>query len=351
MGLCPHATESADESFRRVGLRQELVQEGRSALANLVFIHIISLTLVPVHPELRPIMLTYQHNQFDLNFVKSKSALFFEEGQQLVAEWNDCDSGNVTPLHVLGTALREVKLATKGRVLAVKACGIVSLAALASLHTVLAPFHAVARQKLRNIVDAIASITRTLSTGTMRLATSLRFAGKLLLEIFRNNYRLKNGGDNSKGRNRPNSYDLSILADDHTSAGDASIEVNIYNRGWKMIRLFIRCSALLSGSEPAARLHFRSFLLPPYHPYHTMSSTSLNVILGAVVFTGILGALFFGAASIQTYNYYHTYRSDGIVLKAAVAALWAVDALHIGIYTYTIWYYVVEAFYTAWMPQ
>ncbi|KAJ7728354.1 hypothetical protein B0H16DRAFT_1734724 [Mycena metata] len=82
-----------------------------------------------------------------------------------------------------------------------------------------------------------------------------------------------------------------------------------------------------------------------------MSSTSLSVILGAVVLTGILGALFFGAASIQTYNYYYKYRSDGIVLKAAVGALWFVDALHIGFYTYTIWYYVVEAFYTAWIPQ
>ncbi|KAJ7703413.1 hypothetical protein B0H16DRAFT_1747938 [Mycena metata] len=82
-----------------------------------------------------------------------------------------------------------------------------------------------------------------------------------------------------------------------------------------------------------------------------MSSTSLSVILGAVILTGILGALFFGAASIQTYNYYYKYRSDGIVLKAAVGALWFVDALHIGFYTYTIWYYVVEAFYTAWIPQ
>ncbi|KAJ7728370.1 hypothetical protein B0H16DRAFT_1470543 [Mycena metata] len=38
-------------------------------------------------------------------------------------------------------------------------------------------------------------------------------------------------------------------------------------------------------------------------------------------------------------------------LKAAVGALWFVDALRIGFYTYTIWYYVVEAFYTTWIPQ
>ncbi|KAJ7281760.1 hypothetical protein C8J57DRAFT_1298472 [Mycena rebaudengoi] len=81
------------------------------------------------------------------------------------------------------------------------------------------------------------------------------------------------------------------------------------------------------------------------------TSTSVDIILGAVVLTGILGALFFGAACIQTYNYYQTYQSDTAIIRGAVAALWVVDALHIGVYTYTIWYYVVIAFDTAWVPQ
>ncbi|KAJ6525891.1 hypothetical protein DFH09DRAFT_1328753 [Mycena vulgaris] len=79
--------------------------------------------------------------------------------------------------------------------------------------------------------------------------------------------------------------------------------------------------------------------------------TSVDVILGAVVVTGIIGALCFGAACIQTYNYYHTYRTDGILLKGAVASLWAVDAFHVAVYTYTIWYYIVDAYWTAWIPQ
>ncbi|KAF8182509.1 hypothetical protein K438DRAFT_1975632 [Mycena galopus ATCC 62051] len=79
--------------------------------------------------------------------------------------------------------------------------------------------------------------------------------------------------------------------------------------------------------------------------------TSLNVILGAVVLAGIFGALFFGGACIQTYNYYHKYRSDSIVVQGAVAALWAANALHFAVYTYTIWYYVVDALETAWIPQ
>ncbi|KAJ7822970.1 hypothetical protein B0H14DRAFT_2598148 [Mycena olivaceomarginata] len=81
------------------------------------------------------------------------------------------------------------------------------------------------------------------------------------------------------------------------------------------------------------------------------TSTSLNVILGAVVVAGIFGALFFGGACIQTYNYFHTYRFDYSITKGAVAALWAVNAFHFAVYTYTIWYYVVDALDTAWIPQ
>ncbi|KAJ7142029.1 hypothetical protein C8R43DRAFT_1131031 [Mycena crocata] len=50
----------------------------------------------------------------------------------------------------------------------------------------------------------------------------------------------------------------------------------------------------------------------------SVTSTPIDTILGAVVLTGILGALFFGAACIQTYNYYLAYRSDDILLKGAV---------------------------------
>ncbi|KAJ7312611.1 hypothetical protein DFH08DRAFT_896774 [Mycena albidolilacea] len=81
------------------------------------------------------------------------------------------------------------------------------------------------------------------------------------------------------------------------------------------------------------------------------TSTSLNVILGAVVVAGIFGALFFGGACIQTYSYFHTYRFDYSITKGAVAALWAVNAFHFAVYTYTIWYYVVDALDTAWIPQ
>ncbi|KAF7349628.1 hypothetical protein MSAN_01688900 [Mycena sanguinolenta] len=79
--------------------------------------------------------------------------------------------------------------------------------------------------------------------------------------------------------------------------------------------------------------------------------TNLSVILGAVIVAAIFGALFFGAASVQTYNYYHTYRTDHVVLKGAVGVLWSTNALHFAIYTYTVWYYVVDALDTAWVPQ
>ncbi|KAJ7032883.1 hypothetical protein C8F04DRAFT_1106064, partial [Mycena alexandri] len=167
---------------------QEVVEEGRSALANGVFIEIISLTYVPLQRNIRPILLVRfrrflakaaeQHNQLELNFIRAKSALLFEESQQLVTEWNDCDSGSVvgkewsercrnqannlqSHLHVLKLAM--LAMTAKSYVVAVKVCTISTLAALAELHAILAPFHAVARQKYRNIVDVIAGITRTFS--------------------------------------------------------------------------------------------------------------------------------------------------------------------------------------------
>ncbi|KAJ6451761.1 hypothetical protein C8R45DRAFT_88402 [Mycena sanguinolenta] len=79
--------------------------------------------------------------------------------------------------------------------------------------------------------------------------------------------------------------------------------------------------------------------------------TNLSVILGAVIVAAIFSALFFGAASVQTYNYYHTYRSDPAVLKGAVGVLWTTNALHFTVYTYTVCYYVVDALESAWVPQ
>ncbi|KAJ7728353.1 hypothetical protein B0H16DRAFT_243514 [Mycena metata] len=104
MALCPHATESVDESLRRVGLSQELVQEGRSALANSAFIQLISLTLVPAQRKFRPTilvklhhLLTYQYDRFNCNYMRAQGALFFEQAQQLITEWNNCESGKPSP--------------------------------------------------------------------------------------------------------------------------------------------------------------------------------------------------------------------------------------------------------------
>ncbi|KAJ7723052.1 hypothetical protein B0H16DRAFT_1788153 [Mycena metata] len=190
VSMALYATENVNESLRRVGLRQELIQEGRSALGNIIFIQrIISPTLVPpVQSARRRTMLvpfhrlleTHQYDRFNWNYARAQAALLFEEAQRVVTEWNDCEAGTVVGtewnersrrlaseiqahLRILDTALCTINTANKPHVRIIKTCGIVSLAALAGLHAVLAPFDAVARQKHSSIVDAIASITRTLS--------------------------------------------------------------------------------------------------------------------------------------------------------------------------------------------
>ncbi|KAJ7648036.1 hypothetical protein FB45DRAFT_1102649 [Roridomyces roridus] len=81
------------------------------------------------------------------------------------------------------------------------------------------------------------------------------------------------------------------------------------------------------------------------------TTTSLSVILGAVVMAGVIGALFFGAASIQTYNYLNKSNEDHRLAQFTVRVLWVLNAFQFAVYTYTIWYYVVDAYETAWAEQ
>ncbi|KAJ7038021.1 hypothetical protein C8F04DRAFT_389011 [Mycena alexandri] len=160
-------------------------REGRSALAHLVFIQTTARTFMSFEPAIPPALLVkfhqlfaQQHNKLELNFVRAKGLLLLTESQQLVTEWKQCESGgseqwgercrnlanNIqTHLHVLNMAIHKLSLAPERHILLLKSSTIVSLSALAELHAVLAPFHTVARQKHRDIIDAIAGITRTLT--------------------------------------------------------------------------------------------------------------------------------------------------------------------------------------------
>ncbi|KAJ7723086.1 hypothetical protein B0H16DRAFT_1599495 [Mycena metata] len=189
IALCDHVAAIGQGDSPPAGpTPQEVVKEGRSALANEIFLEILTLTYVPLQRNIRPVLLAKfrrflaqaqaaeDHNHLELNFVRAKTALLFEEIQQLVTEWNDCDSGSVvgkewsercrnqahdllSHLHVLKLVM--LSMATKQLLMILKVCTISTLAALAELHAILAPFHAVARQKYRNIIEAIAGITRT----------------------------------------------------------------------------------------------------------------------------------------------------------------------------------------------
>ncbi|KAJ7717032.1 hypothetical protein B0H16DRAFT_1612392 [Mycena metata] len=181
-----HATLGLDDSVI-LDDQATYFREGRLALAHLVFIQTTVRTFMSFEPTIPPVLLVkfhrlfaQQHNKLELNFVRAKGLLLLTESQQLVTQWKQCESGDIvierwgeqcrnlandiqTHLHVLNMAINKLPLAPKRHALLLKSSTIVSLSALAELHAVLAPFHAVARQKHRNIIGAIAGITRTLT--------------------------------------------------------------------------------------------------------------------------------------------------------------------------------------------
>ncbi|KAF8176613.1 hypothetical protein K438DRAFT_70253 [Mycena galopus ATCC 62051] len=116
----------------------------------------------------------------EINFMRAKSILFLSDSKQLVAAWNRWEFGNPTPtawskcywsliedihshISFLGAALMDVSYipALQGAQLTLKTCIITCLAALAELHGLFAPSQPDSRQKHREVVAEITSITRT----------------------------------------------------------------------------------------------------------------------------------------------------------------------------------------------
>ncbi|KAJ7737897.1 hypothetical protein DFH07DRAFT_944169 [Mycena maculata] len=166
------------------------LQEGRSAVAHMVYIELASSMILKAPPKLPQVLLAKfrrwaakNRKEIEMNVVKANSAFLLVESQQLVAEWNQWEQGvystreaewharyadhanNIQALlHVLNTALLELAPVDRLQVLTLRGCVIIALAALAELHAVFAPFDKAARQQHRAVVDAIARITRMFHT-------------------------------------------------------------------------------------------------------------------------------------------------------------------------------------------
>ncbi|KAJ7480822.1 hypothetical protein FB451DRAFT_1238529 [Mycena latifolia] len=159
------------------------VEEARSALAHMVYIEMAARIVMKVPPKLPPLLLAkfrrlavQDRTNTEGSFVKANSVFLLVQSQELVAEWNDWDTGTIglewseryrslhdtiqAHLHVLTTALIESSHLPKLQVLTLKSCVVTLLAALAEVYALFAPFHAETRRKHCDIIAAVADITR-----------------------------------------------------------------------------------------------------------------------------------------------------------------------------------------------
>ncbi|KAJ7038026.1 hypothetical protein C8F04DRAFT_1091124 [Mycena alexandri] len=141
-------------------LSRERAEEARSALAHMVYLAMASSIVVKSKVQLHPMIITkfrrIAGHEIEASFVRAKCVLLLAESQELVEEWNRREPGTVFGLE-WSTRCRELANDIQDHLHR----AIVSLSALAELHAPFAPFHAVPRQKHRNIINAVASITRT----------------------------------------------------------------------------------------------------------------------------------------------------------------------------------------------
>ncbi|KAJ7064673.1 hypothetical protein C8F01DRAFT_1127665 [Mycena amicta] len=164
-------------------------EEGRSALAYMVYIETVTRSILKFETALQlPSVMLVKFTRIaarldqetELNFMKAKSAVFLVESQRLAKEWEDWQSGQFvatewteccrTLAHNITTHLLVVQRAQhelaqsgapRGELVSYCGCAIMSLAALAELYGIFAPFHPAPRTKHREIIDALVRIANT----------------------------------------------------------------------------------------------------------------------------------------------------------------------------------------------
>nr|GAT47815.1 predicted protein [Mycena chlorophos] len=173
---------------------QELTpdEEARSALSHLVYLEAVAGTILKEDhaPQLPPAMLakfmalsaSLGDREVEVNYVKAKSALLFIESKNIISEWDDwpstgrfdgnewtqrfCALAQKLNTHLLfvqrvqnGFALSG---APRGQLISFAAGTMLTLAAIAELYAVFAPFHPAPRTKFHEVVGAIRRVDRRL---------------------------------------------------------------------------------------------------------------------------------------------------------------------------------------------
>ncbi|KAJ6489205.1 hypothetical protein C8R47DRAFT_1320282 [Mycena vitilis] len=161
------------------------VEEGRSTLAHLVYLE-VAVGIIRKLPPLLPAAMIAKFERFaesvagetELNFVRAKTVIYLQESEKLVDEWNTDEAGGMVRsewadrwitlskrlhahLFILRAAIDEHLSVHHVAVLILKSCVVITLASMAILHAVFAPFYPFAWQRHSCILNSIAQISRT----------------------------------------------------------------------------------------------------------------------------------------------------------------------------------------------
>ncbi|KAJ7666615.1 hypothetical protein DFH06DRAFT_1184297 [Mycena polygramma] len=161
------------------------VEEGRSTLAHLVYLE-VAVGVIRKLPPLLPAAMIAKFERFadnvagetELNVVRAKTVIYLQESEKLVDEWNTDEAGGIVGsewadrwiaiskrlhahLFTLRTAIAEHLSVHHVAVLILKSCVVITLASMAILHAVFAPFYPFAWQRHSCLLNSIAQISRT----------------------------------------------------------------------------------------------------------------------------------------------------------------------------------------------
>ncbi|KAJ7666583.1 hypothetical protein DFH06DRAFT_1184215 [Mycena polygramma] len=162
------------------------VEEGRSTMAHLVYLE-VAVGIIRKLPPLLAAAMIAKFERFaervagetELNFLRAKTTvIYLQQSEKLVDEWNADEAGGIVGsewadrwiaiskrlhahLFTLRTAIAEHLSVHHVAVLILKSCVVITLASMAMLHAVFAPFYPFAWQRHSCLLNSIAQISRT----------------------------------------------------------------------------------------------------------------------------------------------------------------------------------------------